>query len=208
VRNVAHTSALSAVIRGLASDKHPGCVLDAQGTFLFVNEAWDRHAAENGGGRACLGETLIGTPWLDHIVGDDVRARHADLLRRALRSPGPKPRPVLQMAECNTPTTAGLLSTKLEPVFHNGEAVAIRISHTLVRERPIAEVYDVVHRPLEAYRGDEGRVAQCSCCRRVLDPREPDRWDLVPELVAAPPPGVVHALCGYCAQLHVGAEQA
>jgi len=204
VRNVAHHSAVATAIRNLAAEKSSACLLDSQGAFLFVNEAWDRHAAQNGGGPSCLGASLIGTRWLDHVRGDEVREGLADLLARALRDPGPRPRPLLQMGECNTPTTAALLSTRLEAVLHGGEAVAVRILHTVVRERPISEVYDVVHRPLDSYRADDGQVTQCSCCRRMRDPVEPDRWDLVPALLTQPLVEAKQVLCGYCAELHAG----
>ena len=204
MRNVAHHSAIATAIRNLAAEKGPACLLDSQGTFLFVNEAWDRHAEQNGGAPSCLGASIIGTRWLDHVRGDEVREGLADLLARVLRDPGPRPRPLLQMGECNTPTTAQLLSTQLEPVLHDGEAVAVRILHTVVRERPISEVYDVVHRPSDSYLAEDGRVAQCSCCRRVRDPAEPERWDLVPALLQQPPAEARQVLCGYCAELHVG----
>jgi hypothetical protein len=202
VRNVAHHSAIATAIRNLAAEKSSACLLDAQGTFLFVNEAWDRHALANGGAPSCLGASLIGTRWLEHVRGDEVREGLADLLSRVLRKQGPRPRALLQMGECNTPTTSQLLSTRLEPVLHDGEAVAVRILHTVVRERPIAEVYDVVHRPLDSYRAEGGLVAQCSCCRRVHDPAEPERWDLVPALLSEPLAEARQVLCGYCAELH------
>ena len=202
MRTVDHHSAIATAIRNLAAEKSSACLLDAQGTFLFVNEAWDRHALANGGAPSCLGASLIGTRWLEHVRGDEVREGLADLLSRVLREPGPRPRALLQMGECNTPTTAALLSTRLEPVLHDGEAVAVRILHTVVRERPIAEVYDVVHRPLDSYRAEDGQVAQCSCCRRVRDPAEPERWDLVPALLSEPLAEARQVLCGYGAELH------
>ena len=204
VRPAGHHNALANVIRDLAAEKCPACLLDTQGTFLFVNEAWDRHAMANGGAPACLGSSLIGTSWLDHIHGDEMRQLHASLLERALRARGPHPRPVIQVGESNTPTTAALLSTRLELVLQGGEALAVSIVHSTVRERPIAEVYDVVDRPPEAYQDARGEIVQCSCCRRVRDPAEPERWDLVPALLAEPV-RATHALCELCGELHCGA---
>jgi hypothetical protein len=48
-------------------------------------------------------------------------------------------------------------------------------------------------------------VVQCPCCRRLRDPAEAERWDLVPELLAPAAP-VAHALCELCAELHYPAE--
>jgi hypothetical protein len=204
MRPPAQHSALATVIRTLAVEKDPACLLDARGVFLFVNDAWERHATSNGGTPACLGDALIGTNWLDHIRGEEVREFHAELLARALRRPGPHPRPILQVGEVNTPTTAALTSTRLEPVMiQAGEPVAVAIHHTLVRERPIEDVYDVVDRPLEAYRDASGEIVQCSCCRRFRDPADPERWDLVPKLLTGPAPAE-QKLCPLCSELHYG----
>jgi len=206
VRPAAHQNALSTAIRALAAERHPACLLDTQAAFLFVNEAWDRRAIEGGQDPSTLGGALIGTSWLDHIHGDEVRQLHASLLERALRARGPRPRPIIQVGESNTPTTAALLSTRLEPVLQGGEALAVSIVHSTVRERPIAEVYDLVDRPPEAYEDARGEIVQCSCCRRVRDPAEPDRWDLVPAMLAEPV-RATHALCELCGELHCGAGE-
>jgi hypothetical protein len=194
-------NALATVIRSLAADKSPACLLDTQGVFLFVNDAWDRHAIANGGAPACLGASLIGTPWLRHIRGEEVRRRHAALFERAVRAHGPHPRPVIQVGESNTPTTAALVSTRLELVLQGAEPLAIRIVHTTIRERPIAEVYDLVQGSADTYRHPGGEIIQCSCCRRVRDPAEPERWDFVPALLAEPPTAG-QTLCELCGQLH------
>lgn len=201
-------NALATVIRGLAAEKSPACLLDTQGTFLFVNDAWDRHAMANGGAPACLGASLIGTPWLAHIRGEEVRRYHAALFQRALRSRAPHPRPVLHVGESNTPTTAALVSSRFELVLQGGEPVAISIVHATLRALPIGEVYELVESPSHAYRHPGGEIEQCSCCRRVRAPGEPDRWDFVPALVAEPP-AATQTVCELCSQLHhVGVEPA
>jgi hypothetical protein len=202
-RPAAHHNALSVAIRSLAAAHGPACLLDASGTFLFVNEAWDRHAAENGGAPRCLGSSLIGTAWLDHIHGAEVRASHAQVLERALRG-GPRPRGVTQVGESNTATRAALLKTRYAPVVaHGGDVIGVAIEHEVVRERPIEEVYGLSALPPDSYRDAAGRLTQCSCCRRVRDPEEPSRWDLVPDLVERPAPGeTAHVLCELCTELH------
>jgi PAS fold len=204
VRAHAHRNALASAIRTLAAEASPACLLDTRGTVVFVNEAWDRHAAANGGAPRCLGASLIGTSWLDHIAGDEVKEHHARLLERALR-PAARPPAVVHVAESNTPTTAALVSTRLAPVLDRGEPLAVSVVHSVVRERPIAEVYEVVHGSAEDYRGAGGELAQCSCCRRVRDPADASRWDLVPELLTSPP-RATHVLCELCAELHYPRE--
>ncbi len=203
MRPAAHQNTLSTAIRTLATEKHPACLIDTQGAFLFVNEAWDRRALEGGEDPSALGSALIGTSWLACIPGEEARRRHADLLERALHARGPR-RAIVQVGEWNTPSTAALLSTRLEPVLvSGGDAIAVSVVHTIVRERPIAEVYEVVDRPAESYRVQGGPIVQCSCCGRIRDPGQLDRWDLVPALLCPPDP-VTHVICELCAELHYG----
>jgi hypothetical protein len=204
VRTSAHHQVLASVIRALSAEKWPACLLDCQGTFLFVNEPWDRRVREERGSDESLSESLIGTGWLDSIQGEDARRVYSDLLARALTLRDQHARPIVQICESNTPTTARLVSTRIEPVLMQGaDPIAVSVVHTTVRERPIEEVYDLVHRVADAYRDDRGQIAQCSCCRRLKDPAEPERWDLVPELLMDPPP-VSHQLCELCAEIHYG----
>jgi hypothetical protein len=191
----AHQQALADVIRGLSASREAGCLLDAGGSFLFVNAAWQREAAAASGDDAAL----IGTRWLDGLRGEEVRRAHADLLARALAPPHPGG--LTLVAEANTATRAALVSTRLDPVLHAGEPLAVRVVRTVVRDRPVDEVYDVIDRPPGAYRGPDGAVAQCPCCRRVRDPGEPERWDLVPALLELPV-AAHDELCELCRSLH------
>ncbi len=194
-----HQQALATAIRALCTERQPACLLDTQGTFLFVNEAWDLQGVRLG--RSCPGSSLIGTNWLEHVVGDRVKHRHAELLASALAPHRPRG-PLLQVCECNTATTATLVSTRFVPVVLGDEQpLAVKVVHTLARSRPIEEVYEVVHRPLEAYRRVDGVVRQCACCGRLGDPVEPGRWDLVPELLGVVP-GAEEVLCELCSELH------
>jgi hypothetical protein len=196
-------NALAEVIRHLSAERSPACLLDQGGNFLFVNQAWDEGSPEIGAGPA--DGPLVGTSWLDRIQGDEVRRLHAEFLFRALKPvPGVRPRPVTHVVERNTPTSAVLVQIRMEPVLLDGGPVAVAVTHTAVRERPIDQVYEPVDRPADDYRDPDGAVTQCACCRRVRDPREEDRWDLVAALVEAPPPGTVQGLCGMCRELHYG----
>jgi hypothetical protein len=195
-------SRLSEIIRRLAGVRDPACLLDSSGNFLFVNDAWERGTPPGGGERP--GE-VVGTSWLDRFPSQEVRRLHAEFLFHALKPPaGTRPRPEVHIVERNTPTSAVLVAMKMEPVVLDGGPVAVAITHTAVRERPIDEVYPVIDRATDELRGADGRVVQCACCRRVRDPREEDRWDLVPALVENPPEGSEQDLCGLCRELHYG----
>lgn len=194
-------SAFSEVIRRLSSARDPACLLDAGGNYLFVNEAWNR----DGSAATEDGQALVGTSWLDRFESDEVRRLHAEFLFHALKPPpGARPRPEVHILERNTSTSAVLVAMKMEPVLLDGGPVAVAITHTPVRERPIDEVYPVVERSPEEYRAADGTLTQCACCRRVKDPAEEGRWDLVAALVEAPPPGAAQGLCGLCRELHYG----
>lgn len=196
-----HASAFSEVIRRLSAARDPACLLDAGGNYLFVNEAWNR----DGSAAAHDGRGLVGTSWLDRFDCAEVRRLHAEFLFHALKpAPGARPRPEVHIVERNTSTSAVLVAMKMEPVLLDGGPVAVAITHTPVRERPIDEVYPVVERELAEYRAADGTVTQCACCRRVKDPTEADRWDLVARLVETPPAGAAQGLCGMCRELHYG----
>lgn len=197
-----HASAFSEVIRRLSAASDPACLLDAGGNYLFVNEAWNRDGAgSNGDGE----EDLVGTSWLDRFQSEEVRRLHAEFLFHALKpAPGARPRPEVHILERNTSTSAVLVAMKMEPVLLDGGPVAVAITHTPVRERPIDEVYPLVDRGLAEYQAPDGKVTQCACCRRVRDPAEEGRWDLVASLVEDPPAGAAQGLCSLCRELHYG----
>lgn len=120
MRAVDHHGALASAIRSLAAAAHPACLLDCQGRFLFVNQAWDHFAEENGGAPRGLGSALIGTALTDHLVGEEIRRYNADLIERALRSDGTRAGQVVQVAEANSPTQARLVASRFEPVIVRG----------------------------------------------------------------------------------------
>ncbi|HUL59485.1 MAG TPA: hypothetical protein VLU43_09435 [Anaeromyxobacteraceae bacterium] len=192
-------------IRALAGERDPACLLDASGTILFVNDAWDRYAAAHGGGGRSDGVALVGTRWLDHVAGEVPRSVHQGALARALAAEAP---PVALTSEANDPERARLVTTVLRPIRSGPgrPAAGVAVVHRVVRERPIAEVYEPVAAEGEALRGDDGTIAQCACCRRTRRPSDPDQWDFVVGQVAGSPPDVAWCYCPLCLELHVGAE--
>lgn len=196
------SSILDAARAALAAETNSACLLDVHGVIRFVNEAWDRFARENGGAPRALGAAVVGTRWLDHLSGDEVRVLHARLLERALAGQGWSG--VVQLGECNTPTEARLVASRFERVLsrRDGEPVGIAAVHTVLTSRPMAEAHPPVEADASAYRRQDGLLVQCACCRRVQSPADPRRWDLVPRLVASPAPLVTHGLCELCVHLY------
>ncbi len=145
---------------------------------------------------------MVGTSWLDHVVGDEVRRLHARLLERALDGQGWGG--VVQVGECNSPTEARLVVSRFERLLpeRRGAPIGVAAVYTVLTTRPIAEAHATVVAPEAAYRKRDGLIAQCACCRRVQSPADPSRWDLVPELLRTRAQSVTHVLCRLCASLY------
>ena len=194
-------------VRLLSRENSPALLLDREGVILFVNEAWDRFARDNGGGERVASAALVGTRWFDHIAGEEPRRLHRLLFERAVRRLGPAAGGgVIQLNEANGPETARLVATHLEPVVGAGGVLtSVAVIHRVVRELPLSEVYPVTAGEESRWHDAAGEVEQCSCCRRVRRPQEPEEWDLVPGLVAEPPEHVRFGYCALCLELHYAA---
>jgi hypothetical protein len=198
-----HAVPFASEVSRLAGQYEPALLLDRSGVILFVNAAWERFACANGGGDRVMSRGLVGTRWFDQIAGEEPRRHHRALLERAAGGPdAPGGHAAVQLNESNTPELARLVATRLAPVGGPGGEVAyLSIVHRLVRQRPLADVYPPVEAPAERWRGEQG-IVQCSCCRRVARPEEPEAWDLSIELLARPVAGVRFDYCPLCLDLH------
>jgi hypothetical protein len=198
--------ALPSAVHHLSYTADPGCLVDAHGTILFVNSAWERVALENGVGDRCLEHALVGTHWLERVRGEEPRRVWQELFDAALaRFRSGCGAPVGLVGEANGPDVARLVSTRLVPVVPvTGVLAAISVIHRTVRELPAEAVYPVVRGAEHAYRGPTGVVEQCSCCRRTHRPGPWDEWDFVPDLVAAVPARTYFGYCPMCRELHCG----
>ena len=181
----------------------PALLLDRSGIILFVNQAWEQFARDNGGSDLQAARHLVGARWFDQIAGDEPRRLHRLLLERATSQLGPgSDGAVVQLNESNSPEVARLVATELTPVTaHDGAVIGLTIVHRLVRERPLAGVYPPVDAPAERWRGESG-IVQCSCCRRVERPEDPTAWDLSIGLLVLPPADTRFAYCPLCLALH------
>ncbi len=186
----------TAAIRELAARPDPAVLLDLEGTILFANDAWERFARLGGG----FGEAALGTHLPEAIRGEEPRDALRRLLAWAAHGPGGRTRSLT--VECNGPDLARLVSMQVTPVLAGPEPIGLVIVQRVVRELPAGEVYEVVEGSADQYRSPAGAFTQCSCCRRTRRPAEPDEWDFVPGLVAAPPPDAVFVYCPLCRELH------
>jgi hypothetical protein len=204
LRALSNPNPLAVRIRVLSAENAPACLLDTEGTILFVNEAWERAAREEAGGAGCMTEALVGKSWFDQISGEDPHREHQALFEQALlrRGAGPVGH-VVQVSENNSPSTARLIATHFEPIVSpSREVLGMVITHRLVRERPMSDVYVVVSRPESEYRREDGKVRQCSCCRRTLRADGTEEWEFVPDLLARPAGTTEYLFCPLCRELH------
>src|SRR5512134_3337931 len=86
-----HQQALSTAIRSLAASGSPGCILDAAGAFLFLNEAWERLPPEAGGPPPC-GTSLVGKPFAERFPEGPLRGACAAAVEEVLASRSAAPR--------------------------------------------------------------------------------------------------------------------
>ncbi len=189
----------TAAIHELAARSAPACLVDLEGTVLFLNDAWDRFARDCSGG--LVGEATVGVHLVDGIQGEEPRRIVQALIAGVVRH-GPGGRPIAVTTECNGPDVARLVTTQVGPVSGGTDLIGLTVQHRVVRERPVAEVYPVVDGGELDYHASDGVLEQCSCCRRTRRPGEPNEWDFVPGLVAAPPADARFGYCPLCRELH------
>jgi hypothetical protein len=182
-------------IHSLAACLDPAVLLDLGGMVLFVNDAWERFARAAGGG---FGQAAVGALLVEGVQGTEPR----DALRAVLARVAGGAGATAVTMECNGPDLARLVTLHVSPVMAGAEAVGATIVQKLVRELPVTEVYDVVPGTASDYRAAGGELEQCSCCRRTRRPADPEEWDFVPALVAAPPPDTTFGYCPLCRELH------
>jgi hypothetical protein len=194
-----HVKPFTAAIHALAARSAPACLVDLEGTVLFLNDAWDRFARDSAGG--LVGEATVGALLVDGLQGDEprriVRALFEGVVQRGVGG-----QPVAVTAECNGPDVARLVTTQVGPVGSGDDLIGLTVQHRVVRERPVAEVYPVVDGGELDYHGRDGVLEQCSCCRRTRRPDDESEWDFVPGLVAAPPADALFTYCPLCRALH------
>lgn len=190
-------SVLSSAIRLAATSSSPACILDVRCAYLFANDAWQMLEAARG---ALRPDSLVGAGFVEHLEGEDLRHAWLEALYDVLG--GAASRSIA--AEHNTPARARLTTTRIEPVASAHGVLGLVLVRTVVRERPLSELYVVSRRPDAAYVQPDGSITQCPCCRRARDRLDPSAWEIVPRWVAAPPPAARWTTCELCAELHLG----
>lgn len=186
----------TAAIHELTACADAAALLDLEGNVLFTNDAWERFAQLEG----CLGHAVVGARLLDGIHGKELRELLGLILELAAREPVAGTRAM--SVERNGPDLARLVNVLISPVLAGNEPIGLTLVQRIVRELPASEIYEIVEGKAEDYRNQDGKLDQCSCCRRTRHPADPAEWDYVPSLVNAPPSEVVFSYCPLCNELH------
>ena len=150
-----------------------------------------------------MAAAVVGTRWLEHITGDELRAWYAALLERVLGSGAGES----HRCDCNTPDRYRLFSSRFEPLRRprSPEIGGMVVLASMLEEAPIGERYRIGKPDLIRYQTREGLVVQCSGCRRVRVAGErPHLWELVPEYVETPRSNVSHGICRLCREIYYG----
>jgi hypothetical protein len=160
-------------------------------TVAYLNNAWFRFAAENGG------EPDISTRWgigarLTEAISPPLDEYYARRFRRCLADA----KPWDQQYECSSAEHFRKLHMIVYPLEGGRGGLVV---NSLVMEAR----HDPVERParapaLEHYVDEHGSVHQCMHCRRTQSPAVPQRWDWVPAWVAESPSNTSHGLCEAC----------
>lgn len=191
---------LSVSPEALEAEPWPAYALDRKGQIVRVNGAWDRVARAANGPMAAA---VIGTRWLDHITGDELRTWYAALLERVLGSGAGES----HRCDCNTPARYRLFSSRFEPLRppRSPEIVGVLVLASRLEEAPIGERYRIGRPDLIRFQTMDGLVVQCSGCRRVrVAGGRPFVWEFVPEYVEAPRSDVSHGICRLCREIYYG----
>lgn len=155
------------------------CVTDRDGAILWVNPTWDQSATAHG---------------LAHYTSyyDGISGTLRGPFKRAFSSTMETGKPFEQDYECSTPTLRRFFRLRALPIGGRG----LLIDHSLISEAPhLAKP----HEPnAEEYTSEDGLIAQCSNCRRVLHPSS-NAYHWVPAWVASPQSNTSHVICPLCA---------
>lgn len=174
-------------------DAHGGTIyaVDADLRLGFMNQAWFRFAAANGG------EPRISTEWpLGRSILECIPAPLRDFYEPAYRACFDAEEPWTHEYECSSP---GRYRRYHQIVFALDDRRGLLVVNSLIVDRAYS-VGGQSPTPTEAsaYIDRDGLITQCSHCRRIQHASEVDRWDWIPEWVADFPLETSHGLCPVC----------
>jgi hypothetical protein len=162
--------------------------IDAENCLIYVNDQWDRFAAENDGRGLALVDVL-GQSLFSYIADPTILQLYMQMVVLARQG-----RPATFKYRCDSPK----FRRRFEMKFHALDAGVVEFSSTLLEIEPRAEVLLLDRR--QPRNGKFLRV--CSWCQRI---RVGDAWLSAEEAVAkldlmeeATMPALTHGICETC----------
>jgi hypothetical protein len=178
-------------LKTLEGHPHSTYALSPELCLIYLNPAWFRFAAENGGEpeiseRFCIGTQVCGA------ISQPLREFYRGVYARILMSG--------QLwqhdYECSS---AEVYRRYHQTVYSLRKRAGLLVVNSLVRELPHNSETHHASPPDEGrYAGLGGLITQCCHCRRVQRIAEPDVWDWVPAWVERMPFNTTGGLCPVC----------
>ena len=154
--------------------------------LAYMNPAWSRFAAENGGEPAISENWGLGAD-ITRAIAEPLRPIFQDCYEQCLR----EDRPWVHIYECSSPAVYRAFQMKVFPL-RRGEGILVINSLKVV-----AAMHRRSEPPLEErFRAANGLILQCAHCRRVQ--RVDGQWDWVADWVGWPAPRTSHGICDAC----------
>ena len=173
-------------------EKHHGSIygLWPDLRLAYVNPAWHRFAAENGGEPAISTRWKLGACILD-AFSQDLGSYYRTAYNRCLELGEPWE----HQYECSSKDRYRRFHQTVYPLGRSG----LLVVNSLVVELPHDPAERSPRGPDEpVYRDGYGLIHQCAHCRRVQNLRTAQRWDWVPAWVERIPSPTSHTFCPAC----------
>lgn len=160
--------------------------------LAYMNAAWSRFAAENGGEPAIAQHWGLGRCILE-AISEPLRPFFMQNYSRCLE----EGRPWEHIYQCSS---AEYYREYHMTVFPLGGREGLLVVNSLRVETPHPSV--ALPALVERYRTADGIVCQCSHCRRTRRIDNPSVWDWVAQWVKQSPPETSHGICPECLGFH------
>lgn len=183
-------------------DDHPGVVFGLWEDYrlAYVNAAWFRFAAENGGEPAISSRWPLGSCVMDAVPADlQPYYRYLYALANVRNSRAAVP--LCHEYACSSPETYRRFAMH---VFVLPGMKGFLVMSSLLIERAHDPGAAVASPRPEDYLDENGMYCQCSHCRRFRRSALPERWDWIPEWVRRQPARTSHSLCRICFDYYYG----